>query len=79
MKPAIPMGLMNADGSGVAPVGTVNMRVTLNGVEANLDFVVVDKLSAPAIFGCDFLKKYGILIDFDCGTFSSRQLPNLQG
>ena len=57
VKPAIPMRLMNADGSGVAPVGTVNMRVTLNGVETNLDFVVVDKLSAPAILGCDFLKK----------------------
>ena len=79
MKPPIPMKLVNADGSGVVPMGSANMRINLGDTEISQDFVVVDKLSAPAILGCNFLKKYNILIDFGHGTFSSRQYPNLQG
>ena len=58
IKPAAPIKLMNADGSGVSPIGTVEMKVRLGGMEASQAFVVVDKLSAPAILGCDFLKGF---------------------
>ena len=39
---------MNADGSGVSPIGTVEMKVKLGSMEASQAFVAVDKLSAPA-------------------------------
>ena len=79
IKPAAPMRLMNADGSGVSPIGTVEMKVKLGGMETSQSFVVVDKLSAPAILGCDFLNRFHVFIDFGDRTFGSSKFPDLKG
>ena len=79
IKPAAPMRLMNADGSGISPIGTVEMKVKLGGMETSQSFVVVDKLSAPAILGCDFLNRFHVFIDLGDRTFGSSKFPDLKG
>ena len=79
IKPAAPIKLMNADGSGVSPIGNVEIQVKLGGMETSQAFVVVDKLSAPAILGCDFLKRFHVFIDFGDSSFGSRKFPDLKG
>ena len=48
------------------------MQVHLPNLTTHQTFVVVKRLSAPAILGCDFLTKHGLIIDFEKGTFHSR-------
>ena len=79
IKPAAPIKLMNANGSGVSPIGNVEIQVKLGGMETSQAFVVVDKLSAPAILGCDFLKRFHVFIDFGDSSFGSRKFPDLKG
>ena len=39
----------------------------------------MDKLSVPAILGCDFLKRFHVFIDFGGSTFGSSKFPDLKG
>ena len=71
--------LTNADGRDLAPLGTITLKVNLGNLETDQSFTVVENLSAPAILGCDFLKKEGIVIDFQKNVFSSYRFPTLQG
>ena len=73
------MGPVNADGRGLSPSGVTTMRVQIPNLTTTQKFVVVERLSAPAILGCDFLTKHGLIIDFDKGTFSSRKSPTKEG
>ena len=74
-----PEKLVNADGRGLSPSGVTTMRVQIPNLTTTQKFVVVERLSAPAILGCDFLTKHGLIIDFDKGTFSSRKSPTKEG
>ena len=60
--------LTNADGRELAPLGTTTLRVNLGNLEADQSFTVVENLSAPAILGCDFLKRVGIVIRMHAGA-----------
>ena len=64
LDPLRDIRLTNADGRELVPLGTTTMRVNLGNLEADQNFTVVKSLSAPAILGCDFLKREGIVIDF---------------
>jgi len=55
----------------LAPLGTFTLKVNLDNLETDQSFTVVENLSAPAILGCDFLKREGIVIDFQNNIFSS--------
>ena len=79
VNPSHKVRLINADGHDVIPLGTTTMKVNLNNLETDQDFAVVDNLSAPAILGCDFPKKEGIVIDFQRSIFHSCRFPMLQG
>ena len=71
-----PMGtvrLVNADGRGLTSVGLTTMRVGLPSLITHQTFVVAECLSAPAILGCDFLTRHGLIIDFEKGTFRCRE------
>lgn len=70
--------LTNADGRELTTLGTTTVRVNLGNLEIHHNFTVVKELSAPAILGCDFLKKHGIVIDFQKNIVSSLCLPTLQ-
>ena len=70
-----PMGqvkLVNADGRGLTSVGLATMKVGLPNLTAHQTFVVVENLSAPAILGCDFLTRHGLIMDFEKGTFHTQ-------
>jgi len=69
LHPKRPMQLVNADGRGLASVGVTTMKVQLNNLEATQTFVVVERLSALVILGCDFLTMHGLVLDFERGTF----------
>ena len=71
VNPLHKVRLVNADGHDVIPLGTTTMKVSLGNLETNQDFAVVDNLSAAAILGCDFLKREGIVIDFQRSIFRS--------
>ena len=58
------MQLVNADGRGLASMGVTTIKVQLNNLEATT-FVVLERLSAPVILGCDFLTRYGLVLDFE--------------
>ena len=50
-------------------VGLATMTVScLPGLTTSQTFVVTESPSAPAILGCDFLVKYGLIIDFEKGA-----------
>ena len=69
LEPLGSVQLVNADGRGLTSVGLTTMRVELNSLVATQTFVVVERLSAPAILGCDFLTQHGLILDFGQGTF----------
>ena len=69
---------MNVDGSDVSPIGTIEMKVKLGGMETSQALVVVDKLSTPAILGCNFLKRFHVFINFGRSTFGSSKFPDLK-
>jgi len=63
----------------LTPLGTITLKVNLDNLETDQGFTVVENLSASAILGCDFLKREGIVIDFQNNIFSSHQIPTLKG
>ena len=65
--------LVNTDGRGLTSVGLTTMRVGLPSLTTHQTFVVAECLSAPAILGCDFLTRHGLIIDFEKGTFRCRE------
>ena len=71
------MKLVNADGSDLAPLGTLVMKVS--DIQTDHLFIVVDRLSVPVILGCDFLTRHGVVIDFDHCTFSCSKNPKVCG
>lgn len=79
MTPLYNIKLVNADGREITPLGTIIMKVNLGNLVTDQSFTVVENLSAPAILGCDFLTKVGMIIDFQRGMFKSCQFPMLQG
>ena len=74
-----PMKLTNADGRGLTAIGRTTMRVTLPGITTSQTFVVAEHLSAPAILGCDFLTRHGLVLDLGTGTFHGRDHPLKEG
>ena len=68
----------NADGREITTLGMTTAMVNLGNLEINHKFAVVRELAAPTILGCDFLKKQGIVIDFQKNIVSSLCLPTLQ-
>ena len=73
-----PMGLMkltNADGRGLTAIGQTTVKVTLHDLTTSHTFVVAEHLSAPAILGCDFLTRHGLVLDLGRGTFNGRDHP----
>ena len=78
LDPLRDIRLTNTDGRELAPLGTTTMRVNLGNLEADQNFTVVKSLSAPAILGCDFLKREGIVIDFQKNVVRSCHFPTLQ-
>ena len=64
LDPLCDIRLTNADGRELLPLGTTTMRVNLGNLEVDQNFTVVKSLSEPAILGCDFLKREGMVIDF---------------
>ena len=78
LDPPQAIRLTNADGREIATLGTTTATVNLGNLEINHKFTVVSELAAPAILGCDFLKKQGIVIDFQKNIVSSLCLPTLQ-
>ena len=79
LEPMGPVRLVNADGRGLAPVGLTTMKVQLPNLTTHQTFVVVERLSAPAILGCDFLTRHGLIIDFEKGTFHSKESTAKEG
>ena len=71
--------LVNADGSDLAPLGTLVMKVRVGDIQTDHLFIVVDCLSVPVILGCDFLTRHGVVIDFDHCTFSCSKNPKVRG
>ena len=71
--------LLNADGRSLTPVGTTSLKVNLGNLTAHQTFIVVEHLSAPVILGCDFLTKQGLVMDFEQGTFHSKESPDRGG
>ena len=59
------MKLVNADGSDLAPLGTLVMKVSVGDIQTDHPFIVVDRLSVPVILGCDFVTRHGVVIDFN--------------
>ena len=74
-----PTRLVNADGRALTPVGLTTMEVCLPSLTTRQTFVVVEHLSAPAILGCDFLTRHGLIMDFEKGTFHSRGSMTQEG
>ena len=55
--------LLNADGRQLTPLGT--LTTTVGGIlKVSHNFITVKELSVPAILGCDFLTKHGIILNF---------------
>ena len=79
LEPMGPTCLVNADGRALTPVGLTTMEVCLPSLTTRQTFVVVEHLSAPAILGCDFLTRHGLIIDFEKGTFHSRGSMTQEG
>ena len=77
--PLTSMKLENADGSDLAPLGTLVMKISVDGIQTDHRFVVVDRLSVPIILGCDFLTRHGVVIDFDHCTFNCSKNPKVCG
>ena len=64
--------LLNADGRQLTPLGTLTTTVDLGILTASHNFIVVQQLSVPAILGCDFLSKHGVILDFEQGVFHTK-------
>ena len=79
MEPLKLMKLVNADGSDLAPLVTLVMKISVGGIKTNHSFIVVDRLSVPVILGCDFLTRHGVVMDFDHCTFSCIKNPKVCG
>ena len=77
------MKLANADGSDLAPLGTLVMKVSVGDIQTDhiKFFIVAKHLSVPisAILGSNFLTRHGIVIGFDHCTFSCSQNPKTCG
>ena len=71
--------LVNADGSDLAPLGALVMKVRVGDIQTDNLFIVVDRLSVRVILGCDFLTRHGVVIDFDHCTFSCSKNPKVHG
>lgn len=72
LEPSGPERLVNADGRDLTPLGRATLEVCLPNLTTHQAFVVVERLSAPAILGCDFLVKHGLIIDFATATYYSK-------
>ena len=72
VQPRTPIGLINADGSNLTPVGITTAQVILNGLNTPHNFIVVERLSVPVILGCDFLFKNSVILDFGRSTFQCK-------
>lgn len=69
-----PVWLTNADSGGLT-----SLEITTHPNHfTQQTSIVVERLSAPAILGCDFLR-YGMIIDFAKGPFCSRESMPLEG
>ena len=79
VEPLISMKLVNADGSDLAPLGTLVLEGKVGDIQSNHPFIVVDHLSVPVILGCDFLTKHGVVVDFAHCTFSCFRKPKVNG
>ena len=79
LEPMGPMKLTNADGRGLTAIGQTTVRVTLHDLTTCHTFVVAEHLSAPAILGCDFLTRHGLVLDLGRGTFHGRDHPQKEG
>ena len=79
MDPVGLVKLLNADGRSLTPVGTTSLKVNLGNLTAHQTFIVEEHLSAPVILGCDFLTKQGLVMDFEQGTFHSKEYPDRGG
>lgn len=79
LEPMSPVSLVNADGRGLTSVGLTTMRIQLNNLKTTQTFVVVEHLSAPAILGCDFLTRHGLILDFGRGTFHQGDPQSAEG
>ena len=73
------MKLVNADGSDLAPLGTLVMKVSVGDIQTDHPFIVVNRLSVPVILGCDFLTRYGVAIDFNHCNFRCSTNVKIQG
>ena len=73
------MKLVNADGSDLAPLGTLVFKVKIGDIKSDHPFIVVDHLSIPVILGCDFLTKHGVVVDFAHHIFSCSGKPKVGG
>ena len=79
VEPSISTKLVNADGSDLAPLGTLVLEVKVGDIKSDHPFIVVDHLSVPVILGCDFLTKHGVVVDFAHCTFSCSRKPKVNG
>ena len=75
LEPMSPVKLINADGRGLSSLGPTTMKVQLNDLKAKYTFVVVERLSVPAILGCNVLTTHDIALDFGRGTFPPWKPP----
>ena len=48
------------------------MTVSLPDLTTHQTFVVTERLSVPAILGCDLLVRHGPVIDFEKGTYHGK-------
>ncbi len=78
LEPMGPGRLVSADGRDLSSVGYTTMKVSLPNITVHQRFVVAECLSAPAIVGCDFLTRHGVVVDFSRGTFRTRD-PGAKG
>ena len=64
---------------GLTSLGLTTMKVCLPNLTTQQTFVMVECLSPPAILGCDLWMRHGMIIDFQKGTFCSRESMLLEG
>ena len=56
------MKLVNADGSDLALLGTLVMKVSVGDIQTDHIFIVVEHLLVPVILGCDFFTTHVIVV-----------------
>ena len=77
IKPVARTKLVNADGRNITLCGITTLTVALGPFSTKYSFIVVDHLSVSTILGCDFLRKHGLVLNFESGTYYRADCPNL--